>query len=251
MFLLLVFKKGDYMLSMLNLFKALPIETHKGKKPSEDLLKKTISRGFIFSDEIIYNYSNYNDLIKLVEQVVGIRGSQANASFHKSWKKIKDASIEQLVVEQLAHYVTTYGKENPEWYLMEKEIQWNVDDLPDKIIDLKDFEGEKQDKSYVYIPNEILNIPDVKIDNIKLTIIKGYTKEEIKAKLLKLLGSGIALKQSTIDDIIEVALFVKLTEQEIRNIKNKEVRVILYRDLNIIPSKITFRHMIPFFTELC
>ena len=73
----------------IKLFKALPIKKRQGKLPTEELLKKTINKWFIFSPEVIYNYSNYDELIKLVEEVYGVAGVKANATFHRSWKKIK------------------------------------------------------------------------------------------------------------------------------------------------------------------
>jgi len=227
------------MQATIKLFKALPIKTRRKKSPTEELLKETIKRGFIFAPEIIYSYSNYDELIKLVEEVFGITSEKVNASFHKSWKKVKEADIEQLVVEQVAHYLTTYGKESPALYLFQKEHleNWGVDNLSEKVLGLEDFDKSKiQDKDYVYIPKEALNIPEVKIDEIKLIVVKGYTKEELKSKLLKLLNSGIALKEDTINDVVDVALFVDVNEKEIEKIKNKEVRVILYEYLNKVPN---------------
>ncbi len=107
------------MQAFIKLFKALPIKKRQGKAPTEELLNKTIKKGFIFSPEVIYNYSNYDELIELVEGVYGIAGEKANATFHKSWKKVKEADIEQLIVEQIAHYLTTYGKKDPISYLFQ------------------------------------------------------------------------------------------------------------------------------------
>ncbi|MBA7708351.1 hypothetical protein ES703_117249 [subsurface metagenome] len=55
------------MKATIKLFKALPIKVRQKKSPTKELLEKTIKRGFIFSPEVIYNYSNYDELIKLVE----------------------------------------------------------------------------------------------------------------------------------------------------------------------------------------
>ena len=227
------------MKATIKLFKALPIKTRQKKSPTEELLKETIKKGFVFSPEVVYNYSNYKELIELVEGVFGITSEKVNASFHKSWKKVKEADIEQLIVEQVAHYLTTYGKKDPIAYLFQKEHleDWKVDDLSRKILSLEDFEPDKiYDKDYVYIPKEILEIPEIDIDEIKLVVIKGYTKQELKDKLLKLLNSGIALKEDTLDDVIDVALFVDVSEEEVESIKNKEVRVVLYEYLNLIPK---------------
>ena len=215
------------MKACIKLFKALPIKTKLKEAPTEELLKKTIKRGFVFAPEIIANYSNYDELIELVEKVFGITGEKVNASFHKSWKKVKEADIEQLVIEQWAHYLTTYGKKNPIEYLLQKGIEH----LP------QDFDVTKlYDTDYVYLPKEILSSPSTDINEVKLVIIKGLTKDELKDKLLKLLDSGIALKEDTIKDVTDVALFVDVNEEEIESIKNKEVRVILYNFLGKIPE---------------
>ena len=219
----------------IRLFKALPITTKK-KKTNKDLLVKTIKKGFIFSPEVIHNYSNYDELIKMVEEVIGITGEKLNSSFHKSWTKVKDASMEQLVVEQLAHYLTTYGKEQPAEYVEEKEKQWGVDNLGGKIIGLGDFESDKVGGNYVYIPKEKLEIPELDIDGIRLVVIKGYTKKELKEKLLNLLGMGIALGEDTIQDVLDVATFVELDEKDIEGVKNKEVKAALYDYLNLLPE---------------
>lgn len=230
------------MKATIKLFKALPIKVKQGKSPTKELLEKTIKRGFVFSPEVVYNYSDYDELIRLVEEVFGITSEKVNASFHKSWKKVKEADIEQLVVEQVAHYLTTYGKEDPKGYMFQKEYleDWKVDNLSEKVLSLEDFDkGRIYDKGYVYIPKEILEIPEVDTDGIKLVVIKGYTKQELKDKLLKLLDSGIALKEDTISDVVDVALFVDINEKEIEAIKNKEVRVILYEYLNLTPKSPT------------
>ena len=224
------------MKSTIRLFKAVPITTRR-KKNDKDLLRKTIRRGYIFAPEVVYNYSNYDELIEAVESVYGITAEKLNNSFHKSWLKIKGTDIEQLVVEQIAHYLTTYGKEQPKDYLIEKEEQWGVEHLAEKIIELEDFESDRiRDEEYVYIPKEKLEIPDVDLDEIRLVVIKGYTAKELKTKLLDLLRSGIALSDDTMADVVDVAAFLKLGEKDVENIKNKEVKAALYDYLNIVPE---------------
>ena len=227
------------MKATIKLFKALPIKVKRKKSPTEDLLKKTIKRGFIFSPEVLANYFNYDELIKLVEEVFGITSEKVNASFHKSWKKVKEADVEQLIVEQIAHYLTTYGKKEPERYMFQKQYleNWGVDNLSERISGLEDFHKDKiRDKDYIYIPKEILDIPEIKVDEIKLVVIKGYTKQELKDKLLKLLNSGIALKEDTINDVVDVAIFLGLKDKDIKGIKNKEVKIVLYDYLSIVPK---------------
>lgn len=197
------------MKSTIILFKAVPIKSKRKKKASKHLLETTIKRGFIFAPEVVSNYSE-NELLSLmsiVEEEIGLTPEKMNSTFHKSWAKVRDSSIFQLVVEQLIHYFTTYGFEALGIY----------------------------DKDSVYIPNEKLEIPKLE-GGINLVIIKGYTKKELKEKLLSLLKSGIALGEDTISNIIDVATFVEITEKEIDKIRNKEVKIALYDYLGLFPE---------------
>lgn len=194
------------MYSVLRLFRALPIKRHGEVRIRDEVMEETVKHGFIFSPEVMNDYPE-SDLLKLTE-FLGLNAEQMNSSFHKSWKKVKDADIEQLVIEQILHYITTYGFEALGIY----------------------------HKDSVYIPNEELKIPDLKIDEIRLVVIKGYTKAEIKEKLIALLDTGIALKEETAKDVVDIATWVKLKESEIEAIRNKEVKVMLYELLDKFPE---------------
>ena len=199
------------MKELLRLFKAVVVKSKERKKASKELLRSTIERGFVFAPEVIANYSGeeLEFLICDVEEEFTLTPQHMNASFHKSWDKIKNASMNQLVYEQLIHYFTTYGFEAAGIY----------------------------DKNSVYIPNEKLNIPELKQD-INIIVIHGYTKEEIQKKVMDMLGSGIALHEDTIRDIMALVKeqYVNITRDNIENIKNKEVKMSLYEAFNIVPE---------------
>lgn len=198
------------MKSFLTLFKALPIEKVGKKNPTKELLEKTIKRGFAFSPEVVFNYSedDLNSIIIEIEKIFGLDPSKLNNTFHKSWGKIKNTPMEILVFEQMIHYITTYGFEQLGIY----------------------------DENTVYIPTEKLKIPKIDIDKIPLILIKGYTKEEIKVKIFNLLSIGIALSDNTKNDVIDISTFLGINEEELSKIKNKEIRVILYDFLDLIPK---------------
>jgi hypothetical protein len=193
--------------STLKLFKALPIDedNKKTKEPTSKLLKKTMKHGFIYSPEVVGDY-NETVLISKIKEI-GITSKQMNSSFHKSWKKVRDADMEDLIIEQIIHYITTYGFRQLGIY----------------------------DKNTVFIPNEKLKVLKIK-DDFNFIIIKGYTKKELKFKLLDLLSSGIALKEDTIKDVVDVATYVELNSEEIGDTKNKEVKAILYDYLGSFPE---------------
>ena len=182
----------------IRLFKSIIIKDDTKKTPSNELMKQTLRMGFVFSPEVVGNYDE-KELIKLADEI-GMTSEQLNSSFHKSWNKIIDSTVEQLAVEQIAHYITTYGFESL---------------------------GIGSDP---FIPNEKLDLPS--IDVSKLVKINGITKDGIRKKLFTLL-SGIALSKETIDDVIEV---IKLVGFDIKEVKNKEIACILYSNMKLIPE---------------
>lgn len=128
-----------------------------------------------------------------------LSGNQLNATFHKSWNKIATSSRFELLMHQILHYMTTYGT---------------------------DFAGK------TYIPDEILEVPDMKLCFI---VVKGYSKEELIEKSLNMLKSGMALKQDTIEDLLNILdeCKYKFTTQE--GIKNKEAKVLIAERYDVFP----------------
>jgi len=140
-----------------------------------------------------------------------LNGNDLNKTFHKSWSTIKNSYRSKLLTEQIMHYISTYGS---------------------------NFQSE------IYIPSEILNIPNIKLS---YKVIKAYTVAEMQEKCLSLLQSGIALTSETIDDLISILadeLKYKFTGNE--NIKNKEAIIKLAEYYNIYPKDAVefFRYII-------
>lgn len=202
--------------STIRLFKAVPVNKkldHTIKEVNKTcikVMKYTASRGFVFSPDVLnddYSLIDIQEITDIIKKEIILTPEQMNASFHKSWNKVKDAEITKLILEQVIHYFTTYGFEHLGIF----------------------------DHDSVYIPSEKLEIPEIKND-ITLTVIRGYTKEELKDKLLNMLQSGIALSEDTMKDIVNIALYVELNETDIELIKNKEVRAMLYNYLSLFPK---------------
>jgi len=196
---------------IIKLFKGVLVDKIENSVHDEygEICLQTIPLGFILDPVIIssHNRREINKIIGIVQDELSLSGLEMNNSFHKSWNKIKEATIEQLVAEQILHYMSTYGFEKLGIY----------------------------SEDTVYIPNEKLDIPELK-DGIKLDIIRGYSKEELKEKLLKLVNSGIALKEDTIKDIVDVTEKITFEDDEIHKIRNKEVKAALYAEYGLFPE---------------
>jgi len=174
----------------LKLFNAV-IAKKENAKPFTSELGFIIEPNAVWAKQRIIDYYTRESL----------NGNDLNKTFHKSWQKIKDSTRGELLIEQILHYISTYGS---------------------------DFNDE------IYIPDELIYIPKLKL---KFKIIKAYSKDKMTKKCLSLLLSGIALKEETVDDLISVLvdeLDYKFTGKE--NIKNKEAVVKIAENYNIYPK---------------
>lgn len=132
-----------------------------------------------------------------------LSGEELNKTFHKSWAKVRNSSRYELYLEQIKHYLSTYGS---------------------------DFKDE------VYIPDEVLEIPELKVT---FKVIHACSKEEMTEKCLNMLRSGMALKEETINDLLSVLsdeLGYSFTGNE--GIKNKEAIVKIADQYGVIPRDI-------------
>lgn len=130
-----------------------------------------------------------------------LNGNGLNKTFHKSWDKIKNSSSFELHVEQIKHYISTYGS---------------------------NFSDE------VYIPDEILDISDL---TLNYKVIKSYTKKELIEKALNMLSSSIALTRDTIKLILDfLTEDMGYAFDGSENIKNKEAVVMIADEFNIYPT---------------
>lgn len=200
-----IYENMEVQKSLLNLFNAVAVEEKTGEEIlNTNLYNRTIPNGYVLSPFIHPTI----ELIHTIESVVGISGEKANSAFHKSRSVVRDSSIEQLVVQQIIHYITTYGFEA-----------------------LGIFSNDT-----VYIPAEKLELPQVTLD-IPFTIIKAMTKEEILEKIVELGATGIALSKETLSNIMVIIKGFEYSNHDfgIADIKNRELTILLLEYYNIVP----------------
>ena len=147
-----------------------------------------------------------NEVVKEAISQYGKDGLKWNQTFHKDLEIVKNAPIEDLVIQQLIHYITTYGFEALGCY----------------------------NSDLVYIPKEKLEVPELDIDNIELINIMPITADELTTKLMVLLTSGIALSKQTIQDIMVLSDYID--KDRFDEIANREIRIALYDKYRIMPK---------------
>lgn len=131
-------------------------------------------------------------------------GKDVNKSFHKSWETIINTPKENLINQQILHYFSTYG----------------LDTLGIYSSDL------------IYIPSEVLELPNA----LPIKVISTLPNEELIKRCLSMLCSGIALKQSTIQDILNVLEGCGYVITGNEDIKNKEARILIADKTGILPT---------------
>ncbi len=191
--------------STLRLFKAVCVEAgDPSETPALESVRDTIPLGFVLDPRIKADRAT----VRAINDVVGISGEQANAAFHKSWEKVRSASIEQLVMEQLIHYVSTYGFRSIGIH----------------------------DPSTIYIPLEKLELPETVKDDFELTRIRGLKPDELLDQIIKL-GSGIALMDQSLDDIMAIVKELKFEPDFLDRIGNHELLARLYDFYGLVPEE--------------
>jgi hypothetical protein len=189
----------------LKLFNAVLTEDKDRRhEQSPELLKRMITNGYILDPAVEPN----EELLSTIEDIVGISGEKANASFHKSWGVVRDTPMEVLVIQQMMHYITTYGFEAMGVY----------------------------NEDFVYVPSEELEVPEIKED-VKLIVVRGLDKQELLDRIISL-GGGIALAEHTLRDIMTIVKTVKYDPGSfVYNLRNRELMTRLFDYYGVAPAE--------------
>lgn len=183
--------------SIMYLFKSYLVSRKKEKfEFDSDALKKGL----------LIDTSVSEDIKNLAIDAWGIDGFILNQSFHKSLDTVLNTDDEELFLQQVFHYFTTYGFKSLGIY----------------------------SENSIFIPAEKLDVPD--LYDIKLINITPITKAELKLKLWDLITSSISLSKTTIEDILNLSEYLDVTKDNIDKVVNRELKVALYDELGLVPK---------------
>ena len=133
-----------------------------------------------------------------VEDFLNTLPNNINTTFYKEWSNITNKSRSELLIDQIIHYHSTYGS---------------------------NFQAQ------AYVPNGTPTV--VGYNDIK--VIMPITIDELEEKVQKMLYSGIALKEETVTDLIELINLHNLF-MDIDLIKNKEAMMHFCKQLGKYPT---------------
>lgn len=184
--------------TIIRLFKRVLIEDGINSVKRDKLFKS----GIYLVDEAA-NYLTANDSNTLVSCYGNQYIDQINRStLHRSIKAVDIMDLDEMRLHQALHYLSVFSHQE----------------------DGSCFSSIPIDKESTYLPNEYLGL-DNDQDPIKFTIIYPITVDELVEKI-KCLVSGIALKQETIELLMEI--IPSYTNRfSIDDFKNKEIKAYL------------------------
>lgn len=166
-----------------------------------------IAHGVVFDPEVFVGRSlpESKSLISSAVEEYGVDMAKVNSTFYKRFSDVENRSELQLRMDQLAHYMSTYGRG----------------------IDREDIVG--------YEPEYLKEINiDVKHD---LTYIDALSAEEIGEKVKNMLTSGMALDEVTQSNLIIVINGCKLPVNDyLDQISNREFMCRMCKELNLLPK---------------
>ena len=183
----------------LKLFKAVLTNNSNDGLSIDKNAGKYIRKGIVFSNELSNGILGSTSRVEsIANELYGVELMKMNSTFHKSFGTVNEESAEMLYIQQILHYVTTYGAESNGTY----------------------------NSSLVYVPAEELDLPGG--IPVKFTVIHGITINELLDRLDNLLASGIALSEETLTDIMTLIDTLNI-EVDIEAVKNKEATILLYK----------------------
>lgn len=193
----------------IKLFKAVPLKN--GNRQEALGLKEAqltaIAHGVVFDPEVFVGRSllECKSLIYAAVDEYGVDMEKANSTFYKRFGDVENRSELQLRIDQLAHYMSTYGRG----------------------IDRSDIVG--------YEP-EYLKGLDIDVEH-DLTYIESLSIEEIGVKVKNMLTSGMALDETAQSNLIIVINGCKLPVNDyLDQISNREFMCRMCKELNLLPK---------------
>ncbi|MBR6713543.1 MAG: hypothetical protein IKI76_11200 [Selenomonadaceae bacterium] len=195
-----------YVQGVLTLFKAAPTLEIESNYTLDN--ERNLKNGFFITEAAFKACPCIaaEELFDFLKEKFGYNIFELNQGFYKSFKTVADSTPQKILVNKLLHYMSTYGME--ELGLFDREL--------------------------VYIPNDALELP-ADATPLKVTVINAITTDDIKARVLKLIQSGAALSEETLDALADVVKFLSI-EIDVDDVPNKEFAVRLCDLLNVLPA---------------
>ena len=199
----------SFVKATLNLFKAVPDVGYENFPDCTLDNEKNLAYGFFITERAfqVCQCIARKDFFNFLKDKFGYDMFALNQGFYKSFATVANSTPQKLLANKLLHYMSTY-----------------------------DFEALGIfNRDTVYIPNDALNLPE-NSKPITITVIDVIDNAEIKARVIKLIQSGAALSEETLDNLVTVIKFLEI-KLNLDGMPNKELAIRLCVLLEIVPSQ--------------
>lgn len=196
---------ADYALS--RLFKVVSktsLGFGKGNQKKWHSPSNQVGHGFICVTPDYCPVSIPDHVFEAVNAAYGISADEINATFYKSFDTVEHKNRIQLWIDQVLHYLSTYGN-----VLMGEEPM-------------------------AYIPSQAVNIPDVNTDNLEVTIIRVMDDDTITGIVSNYLRTTKQLSHEFLTLFKGLMNYINI---KIEDIASFEGQVYVYKILNRVPSE--------------
>ena len=197
-------------MATLRLFKAFPKAETVDTKNIEAINNfniDAIKHGLFVVSTADLSWARKKDVREIVCKY-GISVKEMNQTFHKTFSKVANASDEQLFLEQIFHYMTTYGVES---------LGFKTGEL-----------------CPVFIPAEVFNLPEEVSPKTKILVFNSLSQKEIIQNVIAFSEKNVAFSSDTIQDIMTIVKGFNIN-LDVDKINNKELRVIVCLEQEKVP----------------
>lgn len=148
------------------------------------------------------------DVRSQAENLYGYDFEKMNASFYKSWKSVLEVDPVKHIMNQMLHYIGTYG-----------------------------FESLGMEPICI-VPDEVAEAMPSDIKPPVFTYIKPANADKLKRLILELAQSGIALSSYVVNGCVDIinGLEIRLSGDDIASVKNRELKSALYTIFGLTPK---------------
>lgn len=199
---------------ILSTFKGVLVDNHysysKDFNEIDRLQYDLLKHGIVFDEKLfeVYSLSDLSLLANYANELYGFDPAKMNSTFWKRFSDVESKSELELRLHQLVHYISTYGR---------------------------GIVGQETGSLNQQYEPEFLNHIDLEIKH-ELVYIAAYTSAEIEQKIKNMLTSGMALKQETIDALINIIKVNNFNIDYVDDISNREFMCILCKELDLVPK---------------
>ena len=198
----------NFVKATLNLFKAVPNLENENFSNYTLNNARNVANGFFITEKAFQFCPCVagKTFFNFLKNNFGYDIFELNQGFYKSFKTVTELSPQQILVNKLLHYFSTYGMKS--FGIFERGL--------------------------VYIPNDALELPKDSTP-LKITVIDALDNAEIATRAVNMIQSGAALSAETLESLAEIVKFLEIN-LDVDEIKNKEFAMQLCDILKIVPK---------------